>query len=135
MQATKINPETTVIGQVIAKFTAGDPSMFDLIAEDIDFRIDHFHDDIDTEWQQAQDRQGLMALFARLATEVFPKGTRALAVDSVDLGDGWYLTEFHQAFFYGVRQTDVTSQTFILSHETDGRMDYFRETVTTVQEG
>jgi hypothetical protein len=48
------------------------------------------------------------------------------------LGDGWHLTLFNQRFFYGVRQRDVTSLTFIVSHETDGLLDFFRETVTNI---
>lgn len=124
----------TVIGQVITKFTAGDPSMFELIAPDIDFRIDHFRDDIDISWQQAKTREDLMTLVGRLGAEVFPKGTRSLGTRSAELGDGWYLTTFHQQFFYGVQQRDVESLTYILSHEADGLLDFFRETVTTVVE-
>lgn len=132
MTPTAVKSEDTVIGQVIAKFTVGDPSLFEHMAEDIDFRIDHFRDDTNVSWQQATSRPALMALFGRLAEEVFPKGTKALDVSTSALGQGWHLTRFHQQFFYGVRQCDVTSLTYIISHEADGLLDYFRETVTTV---
>ena len=131
---TTIAPHSddTVIGQVITKFCAGDFSLFDHIATDIDFRIDHFRDATDVNWQQATSRADLALVFERLATEVFPKGTRAIDIATTALGQGWHLTRFHQEFFYGVRQCDVTSQTYIISHEAAGQLDYFRETVTTV---
>jgi hypothetical protein len=132
MNIPSANVENSVIGQVIAKFVAGDPAMFELMAEDIDFRIDHFRDDIDINWQHARSREALVTLVGRLGKEVFPRGTRALSVTGVELGDGWHLTSFHQQFFYGVRQEEVKSQTYILSHEADGLLDYFRETVTNV---
>ena len=132
MNAPSANVENTVIGQVITKFIAGDPSMFEMMAEDIDFRIDHFRDETDINWQQAKGREALATLVGRLGAEVFPQGTRALSVTGAELGDGWYLTSFHQQFFYGVRQEEVKSQTYILSHEADGLLDYFRETVTNV---
>lgn len=134
MQPTLTNPENTIIGQVIARFAAGDPAMFDLIAEDIDFRIDHFRDDTDISWQQARSRADLMSLVMRLGAEVFPQGTKALAVNCFALGDGWCLTMFEQQFFYGVRQTEVRSLTWILSHEAEGKLDYFRETVTSAED-
>lgn len=132
MNASVTKIENTVIGQVIAKFVAGDPAMFDLIADDIDFRIDHFRDEIDTSWQQASSREALVDLVGRLGKEVFPRGTRPLGVSGIELGEGWCVTSFHQQFFYGVRQKEVKSLTYILSHEADGLLDYFRETVTNV---
>lgn len=130
MQVTPVKHEQTVIGQVLTKFVAGDPSMFEAIAEDIDFRIDHFRDDVDVSWQHANSREALMSLVGRLGQDVFPKGTTALGIDTFALGDGWHLTRFHQRFFYGVRQRNVTSLTYIVSHEADGMLDFFRETVT-----
>jgi hypothetical protein len=132
MQMTPARPEATAIGQILAKFVAGDPSLFELMSDDIDFRIDHFRDALDTSWQQAKSREALMAVIGRLGREVFPKGTEALGIDSYALGDGWHLTLFNQRFFYGERQRDVTSLTFIVSHETDGLLDFFRETVTNI---
>lgn len=132
MHMTPVKSETTAIGEVLTKFVAGDPSMFELISDDINFRIDHFRDEADTSWQQATSREGMMAMIERLGREVFPKGTEALSVETFVLGDGWHLTQFNQRFFYGVRQRDVTSLTYIISHETDGVMDFFRETVTTI---
>lgn len=132
MQLTPVTASDTVIGQVLAKFTVGDPSLFELIAEDIDFRIDHFRDEVDTEWQKAGTRDALMSVVGRLGQEIFPKGTEALGIDSFELGNGWYLTCFNQRFFYGVRQKSVTSLTYIVSHEENGALDYFRENVTNI---
>lgn len=124
--------QDTVIQQTLEKFAAGDPAMFDLIAEDVDFRIDHFQDDADTSWQIATSRQALMQVVGRLGQEVFPKGTEILGVECFALGQGWHLTRFDQRFFYGVTQQATTSQTYIVSHEADGKLDYFRETVTNI---
>lgn len=132
MYIPTVKSEQTVIGDVIAKFVAGDPTMFDLIAEDIDFRIDHFRDDADVSWQQASSRESLIAVVQRLGQEIFPKGTHALGIDTFTLGNGWYLTRFKQLFYYGLQQRDVTSVTYITSHESDGVLDFFRETVTNV---
>ena len=134
MQTDPISPEDTVIGQVIEKFTTGDPSLFELIAEDIDFRIDHYNDGADTSWQQATSRTELMSVMVRLGTEIFPQGTKALSLDCVALGGGWHITRFNQKFYYGLEQKEVTSLTYIVSHESDGVLDYFRETVTQVSE-
>lgn len=134
MQLTPVTASDTVIGQVLAKFAVGDLSLFELIAEDIDFRIDHFRDEVDTEWQKADTRDALMSLVGRLGEEIFPKGTEALGIDSFELGNGWHLTCFNQRFFYGVRQKNVTSLTYIVSHEENGALDYFRENVTNIVE-
>ena len=121
------------IDRVLQAFEAGNVAeLMDHIADDIDFRIDHFHDEADTSWQVAADKAGLMAVLQRLATEVFPKGTRILERHSTPLGDDWSLTRLHQAFFYGVSQCDVNSVTWIISHASQGQLDYFRETVTTI---
>ena len=77
MQLTPVTASDTVIGQVLAKFVVGDPSLFELIAEDIDFRIDHFRDEVDTDWQKADTRDALISLVGRLGEEIFPKGTEA----------------------------------------------------------
>ncbi|MEM8692283.1 MAG: hypothetical protein AAGG57_10400 [Pseudomonadota bacterium] len=132
MRPAPVATKDTAVGQVLAKFAAGDPSLFELIAEDIDFRIDHFHDEADTSWQHANTRDALMSLVGRLGEEVFPKGTHALGIDCFMLGEGWYLTCFNQQFFYGIRQEDVTSLTYIISHEDNGKLDYFRENVTNI---
>ncbi len=124
--------QDTAIGQLLRKFTQGDSTMFDHVAPDIDFRIDHFHDEADTSWQTAQSLNALISVVGRLGQEVFPKGTIALGIDTQDLGDGWCLTRFNQRFFYGIRQADVTSLTYIMSHETEGKVDFFRETVTNI---
>ncbi|RAN41983.1 hypothetical protein HY26_00050 [Hyphomonas sp. GM-8P] len=132
MQPTLTKTTETTIGQVLSRFAAGDPSLFELIADDVDFRIDHFRDEADTSWQLANSREALMGVMVQLSQDVFPKGTEALGIDVFALGDGWHLTRFNQRFFYGERQRDVTSVTFIISHETDGMLDFFRETVTNI---
>ena len=125
MQPTLTKTAETTIGQVLSRFAAGDPSLFELIADDVDFRIDHFRDEADTSWQLANSREALMGVMVQLSQDVFPKGTEALGIDVFALGDGWHLTRFNQRFFYGERQRDVTSVTFIISHETDGMLDFF----------
>lgn len=132
MKTTPVATESTVIGQVLHKFAAGDPSFFELIAEDIDFRIDHFRDETDTSWQQANSRDELMGVVGRLGEEIFPQGTNVLGIEVSELGEGWHLTCFNQRFFYGVRQRIVTTLTYILSHEAEGELDYFRETVANI---
>ncbi|UOA26276.1 hypothetical protein [Pseudosulfitobacter sp. DSM 107133] len=128
-----LTPATdTAIGQLLHKFTQGDASMLGHVADDIDFRIDHFRDEADTSWQVAGSLDGLIQVLGRLGQEVFPKGTTALGLDTFALGEGWHLTRFHQRFYYGVRQCDVTSVTQIISHEAHGKVDYFRETVTDI---
>lgn len=129
---TPVNAETTVIGQLLDLFAKGDANLFGLVADDVDFRIDHYRDEADTGWQSADSKEALMGVVVRLGQEVFPKGTNALEIAPHDLGGGWHLTRFHQRFFYGVRQEEVTSVTYILSHEADGKMDFFRETVTNI---
>lgn len=122
----------TAIGQLLNKFAQGDATMVHHVADDIDFRIDHFKDDLDTSWQMAGSLTELLGILQRLGQEVFPKGTQALGIDTFCIGGDWHLTRFNQHFFYGVRQCEVTSLTFILSHETGGKVDYFREIVTDV---
>ncbi|MBV1886297.1 MAG: hypothetical protein KUG61_04380 [Parvibaculaceae bacterium] len=122
------------IQQVLAKFETGDASMFSHLADNIDFRIDHFQDDTDVSWQVANGTQQMMELMQRLASDVFPKGTKILSKESTDLGNGWYNTRLNQRFFYAVRQNEVESITYILTHEANGKLDYFRETVTTVDD-
>lgn len=120
------------IQNILSKFETGDASIFSHFADDIDFCIEHYRDDTDVAWQVAKNVQQLGALMGRLGSEVFPQGTKVLGRDTTELGDGWYMTRFEQRFFYAVRQNMVESRTYIISHEIDGKLDYFRETVTTV---
>ena len=117
---------------ILNKFETGETSIFSHFADNIDFRIDHYQDDTDISWQVAKDTQQLGALMQRLGNDVFPKGTKVLSRETTDLGEGWYTTRFEQRFFYAIRQNEVESLTYILSHEMGGKLDYFRETVTTV---
>ena len=119
---------------LLHKFAQGDTSLLTHVAEAIDFRIDHYDDEADVSWQTAQTLPELIALLGQLTQDVFPKGTKALGIDTYSLGNGWHFTRFHQQFFYGVRQREVTSQTYITSHEIDGKVDFFRETVTNIVE-
>ncbi len=121
------------IAQLLQKFAAGDPDMMAHIAEEIDFRIDHYADDLDVSWQAGKGLAAMGPILARLGAEVFPQGTEALEIEAQPLGDGWHLTRFHQRFFYGLKAQTVTSLTYILSHEVAGKVDYFRETVTGTQ--
>jgi len=124
---------TPPINHVLHAFAAGDvPTLLAHIADDVDFRIDHYRDDADTSWQVASSKAGLLGVLQRLATEVFPQGTRLIEAESRELGSDWVLTRFHQQFFYAVQQREVASQTWILSHSVNGQLDYFRETVTTI---
>lgn len=125
--------ETETIDTLLRAFERGDgASLFGLIDDNIDFRIDHYQDETDVAWQKATNKADMLALLQRLGTEVFPKGTKMLEVSSNPLGGGWVLTKLHQQFYYGMQAQDVESVTWIISHSKDGRCDYFRETVTSV---
>lgn len=134
MHTQKPQNNDLAIQQVLSKFETGDASIFTHLADNIDFRIDHFQDDIDVSWQVAQSTEEMMTVMQRLAAEVFPQGTKILSKETTDLGNGWHNTRLNQRFFYAVRQKDVESITYILSHEAEGKVDYFRETVTTVDD-
>ena len=124
---------THPIDQVLMAFAQGDvPTLLNVIADDVDFRIDHYRDDADTSWQVARSKAELLAVLQRLGAEVFPRGTAIVRTHSQDLGNDWVLTQFHQRFFYAVQQRDVESVTWITSHSQGGQLDYFRETVTTI---
>lgn len=130
---TQPSPTLHPIDHVLSAFAQGDvPRLLSHIADDVDFRIDHYRDAADVAWQQAQGKGSVLAVLQRLATEIFPRGTQILRAHSQALGDGWVLTQFHQRFYYGVQQRDVESQTWIMSHSRDGLLDYFRETVATI---
>ena len=121
------------VDHVLAAFAQGDvATLLAHIADDVDFRIDHYRDAADTSWQQARSKQDLLVVLQRLAVEVFPKGTQILHTHSTPLGNHWVLTQFHQRFFYAVQERAVESLTWIVSHSQDGLLDYFRETVTTI---
>jgi len=126
-------PESTpVINQVLHLFETGSPEIMAQVAPDIDFRIDHYRDETDVSWQSAKDIEGFGAVLTRLATDVFPSGTKILGVETQALGNNWFSTRFEQKFFYAQRGRMVESVTYITTHETDGKMDFFREIVTTI---
>ncbi|MEP1933157.1 MAG: hypothetical protein ABJN98_19480 [Roseibium sp.] len=134
MQSALTQSETfPLIDTLIRLFEAGDPAIMTMISNNIDFRIDHYNDDADVSWQQASNLQEFGGVLTRLATDIFPKGTKIIALESESLDDGWVTTRFRQQFFYGLMQQMVESATVILSHETDGKIDFFRETVLTVE--
>jgi ketosteroid isomerase-like protein len=128
------NPATHFpIDRVLAAFEKGDvPTLLGSIADDVDFRIDHYRDEADTSWQVARNKADVLAVVQRLGTEVFPQGTKIVHTHSQPLGDDWVITQFHQRFFYAVQQREVESLTWIVSHSRNGQLDYFRETVTTI---
>ena len=121
------------IHRVLNFFEQGAPELVAHLAPELDFRIDHYRDETDVSWQVARNLQEIGGVLQRLATEVFPKGTKVLELTSQALGDGWHVTRFKQRFYYPVRENECESLTYILSHETDGKLDFFRETVTTVE--
>ena len=135
MPLASAHPKTTVsaIESLLCKFVAGDPALVTYMAPDIDFRIDHYEDEADVSWQVGKGLAEIATILTRLGTEVFPKGTEALLISTQPLPqEGWMLTTFEQKFFYGLRGRMCTSVTLILSHEAEGKVDYFRETVTDV---
>lgn len=126
-------PLTFPIDRVLTAFEQQDvPTLLATIADDVDFRIDHYRDDADTRWQIARNKAEAMAVVQRLGVDVFPRGTKILHTHSQPLGNDWVLTHFHQRFFYAVQQREVESVTWITSHSQNGQVDYFRETVTTI---
>jgi len=124
-----------VIDKLLSAFERGDvPAMDALVADDLDLRIEHYRDDADISWQRSTDKAGFFALLQRLASDIFPRGTKVLSIDTRELGGGWTATSFRQRFFYAARDGEVNSQTWIIAHEADGRCDYFREIVATVED-
>lgn len=121
------------IHQLLNRFEQGDMSLLELVANDIDLRIDHYNDDADTGWQQCDNKADFIEVLTRLGSEIFPNGTTINSLSSEPLGDGWYITTFDQYFWYGLAKKDVQSRTYIVSHELAGQIDYFRESVTTLQ--
>ena len=121
------------IHQLLNRFEQGDMSLLDLIADDIDLRIDHYKDDANTDWQQCNNKSDFIGVLTRLGEEIFPRGTVINTLNSESLGEGWYCTIFDQSFWYGLEEQYVKSRTYIISHELDGQIDYFRENVSTLQ--
>jgi len=124
--------EPIAIHQLMNRFEQGDMSLLDQVADDIHLSIDHFNHNADTGWQRCAGKQDLIRVLTRLAEEVFPKGTKFTHLSTRALGEQWYLTKLEQKFWYGLEQQEVKGESFILSHETDGKVDYFKETVTAV---
>ncbi|MDE4133994.1 hypothetical protein PXK00_12795 [Phaeobacter sp. QD34_3] len=132
MQPAASVTQAPLIEQVLRLFEAGDPAILTLLAEDIDFRIDHYKDDADTAWQQARGMGAFGPVLQRLGQEIFPQGTRIRDLTTKTLCDGWAVTRMEQEFFYPRRNGMVNSVTYIITHEEAGQIDYFRETVTTI---
>lgn len=126
--------EPIAIHRVLDLFEKGSPELFGELSEQLDFRIDHYRDETDVAWQVASGLEEMAGVLQRLAQDVFPKGTHILALASQALGQGWFLTRFEQRFFYPVRNCECESITYILNHEDNGKLDFFRETVTTIEE-
>ena len=117
------------IHQLLNRFEKGDMSLLELVADDINLRIDHYKDEADTKWQQCENKTDFIAVLTRLGTKIFPKGTVINSLSSELLGNGWYITTFDQTFWYGLAEKKVQSRTYIVSHEANGQIDYFRENV------
>ncbi len=108
-------------------------SLLDLISDNIDFCIDHYADDTDISWKKCEKKEDFITILTRLTDEVFPQGTKIVNILSNALKSGWYMTIFEQQFFYGVKEAEVFSRTFIIYNEVDGNIDYFREHVTEME--
>jgi len=134
MEALKnIEKSVPVIQSLMKHFEAGSPELLGCVTEDIDLRIEHYRDDTDVSWQRAENVQDLVGLLGRLAAEIFPQGTQILGLDCRHLGDGWYQTEFVQTFWYPVQDQKVIGRSLFISHEADGKVDFLREIVTSVE--
>ena len=120
------------IHQLLNRFEKGDMSLLELVADDINLRIDHYKDEADTKWQQCDNKTDFIAVLTRLGTEIFPKGTVINSLSSELLGNGWYITTFDQTFWYGLARKKVQSRNYIVSHEFNEQIDYFRENVGTL---
>lgn len=120
------------IHQLLNRFEKGDMSLLELVADDIDLRIDHYKDDADTQWQQCSNKADFITVLTRLGNEIFPQGTVINHLSSEALADGWFITTFDQTFWYGLAEKKVQSRTYIVSHEVNGQIDYFRENVSTL---
>lgn len=125
--------ENIAIHNVMNAFEKMDMGLFDYVTDDIDLAIGHYKDDADTKWQQCQSKQKMSELLGRLAQDIFPHGTRILELSSQALGGGWYITTFSQQFWYGILSKEVIGKSLIVSHELNGQVDYFRETVQAVE--
>lgn len=121
------------IHQLLNRFENGDMTLLEFVSDEMDLRIDHYKDDADTSWQRCENKTDFIAVLTRLGIEVFPKGTVIKGLSSNALGGGWHVTTLDQSFWYGLAKKNVQSRTYIISHELDGQVDYFRESVTTLQ--
>lgn len=128
-----VQVEIPVIQSLLQHFEAGSPELLGCVTDDIDLRIEHYRDDTDVTWQRAESIQGLVELLGRLATEIFPQGTQILGLDCRHLGDGWYQTEFVQTFWYPLQDRKVVGRSLFISHEAEGKVDFLREIVTSVE--
>lgn len=128
-----VQVEIPVIQSLLQHFEAGSPELLGCVTEDIDLRIEHYRDDADISWQRAESLQDLVTLLGRLITEIFPQGTKILGMDCRHLGDGWYQTEFVQTFWYPLQKQQVVGRSLFISHEAEGKVDFLREIVTSVE--
>jgi len=123
-----------VVDELLYAFERGDVAKMDtLLSDDFNLRIEHYGDDeADVSWQHSANKTEFYILLERLSKEVFSKGTQILSLETTLLADGWTLSKFKQKFFYAVRNREVFGETWILAHEKDNRLDYFREIATPV---
>lgn len=125
--------EPITIHKIMNKFETDDFTLLDHFSENIDLVIEHYNDDTDVSWQRCESKQGLTAVLQQLVQDVFPKGTKILGLESITIGDGWFISNFSQQFWYGVQEQTVVGSSVIISHENEaGQVDYFREVVQSV---
>ena len=72
------NPTTNFpIDRVLAAFEKGDvPTLLGSVADDMDFRIDHYRDDADTSWQVARNKADLLAVVSGIYAAQDPVATQ-----------------------------------------------------------
>lgn len=122
----------TAIDQLLYAFERGDLERMEvLISDDFNLRIEHYNDDqADVSWQYATNREEFYKVLNRLSKDVFSKGTQILSLDTTTLENGWTFSHLKQKFFHALRSREVFGATWILAHEKDGKLDYFREIAT-----
>jgi hypothetical protein len=121
------------IHQLLNKFELADMSLIEHVTNNIDFAIEHYQDNLDIQWQRCADKEGLIELLTRLSQDVFPKGTKILQLSSESLIDSWHITHLSQTFWYGEMSEQVISNSIIISHEHEHKINYFREIVQSVE--
>jgi len=124
----------TAIDRLLYAFERGDVAGMDaLITDDFNLRIEHYNNDkADVSWQYATNREEFYKVLDRLGKEVFSQGTQILSLETTMLENGWTFSKLKHKFFHVLRSREVFGATWILAHEKDGKLDYFREIAAPV---